>query len=99
VLGAVFFHPSSSAVLATAASWLIMGSAYHLMTHLAARVDRALLARLGAMLLLVAVAAHSQQRLYRAYGKKASEVYKNIQVLQKGTLISGDDRQPYEIFS
>jgi len=69
------------------------------MTHLAARVDRALLARLGAMLLLVAVAAHSQQRLYRAYGKKASEVYKNIQVLQKGTLISGDDRQPYEIFS
>ncbi|HEY4009991.1 MAG TPA: hypothetical protein VGM11_07550 [Acidobacteriaceae bacterium] len=46
VLGAVFFHPSSSALVATAVSWLIMGSAYHLMTHVAARVDRALLRRL-----------------------------------------------------
>jgi HAAS domain-containing protein len=43
VLGAVFFHPSPSALVASAASWLIMGSAYHLMTHVAARVDRALL--------------------------------------------------------
>jgi hypothetical protein len=43
VLGSIFFHPSSSAVLATAASWLMMGSAYHLMTHVAGRVDRALL--------------------------------------------------------
>ncbi len=46
VLGAVFFRPSSSALVATAASWLIMGSAYHLMTHVAALVDRALLTRL-----------------------------------------------------
>jgi hypothetical protein len=46
VLGTVFFHPSSSALIATAASWLIMGSAYHLMTHAAARADRALLRRL-----------------------------------------------------
>jgi len=46
VLGAVFFHPSSSALAASAASWLIMGSAYHLMTHVAARVDHALLGRL-----------------------------------------------------
>src|SRR5215831_17502270 len=38
VLGAVFFHPFSSA--------LIMGSAYHVMTHVAGRVDRALLGRL-----------------------------------------------------
>ena len=45
VLGAVFFHPSLSALLASAASWLIMGSAYYLMTHVAARVDRALLGR------------------------------------------------------
>jgi hypothetical protein len=43
VLGAVFFHPSSSALVASAASWLIMGSGYHLMTRVAARVDRALL--------------------------------------------------------
>ena len=43
VLGAVFFPPSSSALVASAASWVIMGSAYHLMTHVAARVDRALL--------------------------------------------------------
>jgi len=46
VLGVVFFHPSSSALAATGASWLIMGSAYHLMTHVAARVDGALLSRL-----------------------------------------------------
>jgi hypothetical protein len=46
VLGAVFFHPSASGLVAGAASWLIMGSAYHLMTHLAARVDGALLRRL-----------------------------------------------------
>jgi hypothetical protein len=46
VLGVVFFHPSSSALVATAASWLIMGLAYHLMTRVAARVDRALLRRL-----------------------------------------------------
>jgi hypothetical protein len=46
VLGAVFFHPSSGALAASAASWLIMGLAYHLMTHVAARVDRELLGRL-----------------------------------------------------
>jgi hypothetical protein len=46
LLGVVFFHPSSSAIVATAMSWLIMGSAYHLMTHVAARVDRALLRKL-----------------------------------------------------
>ena len=45
-LGAVFFHPSSSALAATAASWLVMGLAYHLMTYIAARVDRAVLGRL-----------------------------------------------------
>jgi hypothetical protein len=45
-LGAIFFHPSSSAVVATATSWMIMGSAYHLMTRIAARVDRAVLGRL-----------------------------------------------------
>ena len=45
-LASVFFHPSSSALAATAGSWLIMGAAYHLMTHVAARVDRALLGRL-----------------------------------------------------
>ena len=46
VLGAVFLHPSSSALVASTASWLIMGLAYHLMTHVAARVDQALLRRL-----------------------------------------------------
>ena len=46
VLGTVFFHPSSSALVASAVSWLIMGSAYYLMTHVAARVDQALLGRL-----------------------------------------------------
>jgi hypothetical protein len=46
VLSAVFFHPSWPALGASATSWLIMGSAYHLMTHVAARVDRALLGRL-----------------------------------------------------
>jgi hypothetical protein len=46
VLGAVFFHPSSAALAASAVSWLIMGSAYYLMTHVAARVDRALLGSL-----------------------------------------------------
>ena len=46
VLGTVFFHPSSSALVASAASWLIMGSAYYLMTHVAGRVDRALLGSL-----------------------------------------------------
>lgn len=45
-LGAAFFHPYSSALAATAASWLTMGSAYHLMTHVVARVDRALLGKL-----------------------------------------------------
>jgi hypothetical protein len=45
-LAAFFFHPSSSALAATAVSWLIMGSAYHLMTRVAARVDRALLGSL-----------------------------------------------------
>jgi hypothetical protein len=45
VLGAVFFHPSWSGFMATAASWSIMGAAYYLMTHVAARVDRALLGR------------------------------------------------------
>ena len=45
VLGAVFFHASLSAFAASAASWLIMGSAYYLMTHVAARVDQALLGR------------------------------------------------------
>ena len=48
-------------------------------------------AGLGAMLLLAAAPAHAQSsatnparpaRLYRAYGKKAPEVYKNIQVLK-----------------
>lgn len=42
-LAAVFFHPSSSALTLTAASWLVMGAAYHVMTHLATRVDRILL--------------------------------------------------------
>jgi hypothetical protein len=46
ILGAVFFHPSMPAIAATAASSLAMGLAYHLMTHVAARVDRALLGRL-----------------------------------------------------
>jgi hypothetical protein len=46
VLSALFFHPSWSALAASATNWLIMGSAYHLMTHLTARVDRALLGRL-----------------------------------------------------
>jgi hypothetical protein len=46
VLSAVFFHPSWSALPASVASWLIMGSAYQLMTHVAAHVDRALLGRL-----------------------------------------------------
>jgi hypothetical protein len=49
VLGAVFFHPAWSAwsaFIATAASWSVMGSAYYLMMHVAARVDRALLGRL-----------------------------------------------------
>jgi hypothetical protein len=46
VLGMVFFHPSWTGFVATAASWSIMGSAYYLMTHIAARVDRALLGRL-----------------------------------------------------
>ena len=46
VLGAVFFHPTLSAFAASAASWLITGSAYYLMTHVAARVDQALLGRL-----------------------------------------------------
>lgn len=32
--------------LGSATSWLIMGPAYHLMTHVAVRVDRALLGRL-----------------------------------------------------
>jgi hypothetical protein len=45
-LGIVFFHPSSSAPVVTAASWLMMGTAYHLMTHVASRVDRVLAARL-----------------------------------------------------
>lgn len=44
-LGLVFFHPSSTAAWPTAASWLIMGTAYYLMTHLAARVQRAFAAR------------------------------------------------------
>lgn len=34
---------SRVALAATCASWLVMGAGYHLMTHLAARVDRALL--------------------------------------------------------
>jgi hypothetical protein len=46
VLGVVFLHPSSSALALTAVSWLIMGSAYHLMTHVAARMDRVMLRRL-----------------------------------------------------
>ncbi len=45
-LGVVFFHPSWSALASTAASWLIMGSAYYLMTHVACRVDRVVLGRL-----------------------------------------------------
>ena len=45
LLGAVFFHPPSSALVATSASWLVMGSAYHLMTRIAVRVDQALLER------------------------------------------------------
>jgi hypothetical protein len=45
MLGAVFFHPSSSALLATSVSWLIMGLAYHLMTQVAGRVDQALVRR------------------------------------------------------
>ena len=43
LLGVVFFHPSRPALMASAPGWLIMGSAYYLMTYLAARVDRALL--------------------------------------------------------
>jgi hypothetical protein len=46
VLSAVFFHPSWSALAVSATNWLIMGSAYYLMTHVTARVDRALLGRL-----------------------------------------------------
>ena len=46
VLGAVFFHPTLSAFAASGASWLITGSAYYLMTHVAASVDHALLGRL-----------------------------------------------------
>jgi hypothetical protein len=46
VLSAVFFHPSWSRLAGSAANWLIMGSAYHLMTHVTARVDRALIGRL-----------------------------------------------------
>jgi hypothetical protein len=45
-LGILFFHPSSSAVVVTAASWLMMGTAYHLMTHVASRMDRVLAAKL-----------------------------------------------------
>ena len=44
VLGAIFFHPPSSMMIVT--SWAIMGAAYHLMTHVAARVDRALAPRM-----------------------------------------------------
>jgi HAAS len=46
VLSAVFFHPSWSKLAMGATNWLIMGSAYHLMTHVTARVDRALAGRL-----------------------------------------------------
>jgi hypothetical protein len=45
VLGAIFFHPSASALALTAGSWLAMAAAYQAMTHLAARVDGALLNR------------------------------------------------------
>jgi hypothetical protein len=46
LLGTLLFHPSSSALFSTSASWLVMGSAYHLMTHIAVRVDEVLLERL-----------------------------------------------------
>jgi hypothetical protein len=46
VLSAAFFHPSWSALAGSATNWLIMGSAYHLMAHVTARVDRTLLGRL-----------------------------------------------------
>lgn len=46
LLGATFFHPSSSSLALSAASWLLMGAAYQAMTHLAARVDGALLNRI-----------------------------------------------------
>ncbi|HEY2015230.1 MAG TPA: hypothetical protein VGH38_17090 [Bryobacteraceae bacterium] len=46
LLSAMFFHPSWSALSMSAANWLIMGSAYCLMTHVTARVDRALMGRL-----------------------------------------------------
>ena len=49
VLGVIFFHPPASAVPSAlariAASWMLMGAAYQAMTHLAARVDAALLNR------------------------------------------------------
>jgi hypothetical protein len=49
VLGAIFFHPPASAVRSafalSAGSWMLMGAAYQAMTHLAARVDAALLNR------------------------------------------------------
>jgi hypothetical protein len=45
-LSAVFFHPSWSALAASASNWLIMASAYQLMTHVVARLDRSLLERL-----------------------------------------------------
>jgi hypothetical protein len=46
VLSAVLFHPSWSKLAVNATNWLIMGSAYHLMTHVTARVDRTLIGRL-----------------------------------------------------
>jgi hypothetical protein len=46
VLSTIFLHSSQAALMTTAASWLTMGAAYHLMTHVAARVDGALLGRL-----------------------------------------------------
>jgi len=46
MLGAIFFHPSSSRLAATLMSWLIMGSIYHWMALIAVRVDRALLGRM-----------------------------------------------------
>jgi hypothetical protein len=45
VLGALFFHPSATAIAQTAVSWLLMAGGYQAMTRLAARVDGALLNR------------------------------------------------------
>jgi HAAS domain-containing protein len=44
-LGMMLFPASTHAAMSSAVSWVMMGTAYHLMTHFAARLDRTLYRR------------------------------------------------------